>query len=157
IDAYNTYKDKKINTTAVFDFAFNVIKGNIPADYWSGGDTAELTLPTTNFKNSIDKLNETNLSKMDDVHFWPFADYQFLKFLYDMDRAGFNDFDIQEFYQTQFNTQEFMVVLTRKEHNETNPNRYQKIARDLCPENKLYKANNKVNAMKDDISGLKDK
>lgn len=142
IDALLTHTNEEINTRAVFDFSYNVIKGNIPADYWSGGDTSSIKLPTNNFDDSIKKLNMNSLdSAPDDMHFWPFADYQFVKFLYDLDRAGMSDFEIDECYQTQFNTQEFMVVLSRKKPGGAiSYSKYQRLAHKLSPESKQYKS-----------------
>lgn len=141
IDALLTHTSEEINTRAVFDFSYNVIKGNIPADYWSGGDISEIKLPTNSFDESIKKLDMNSLdSAPDDMHFWPFADYQFVKFLYDLDRAGMSDFEIDECYQTQFNTQEFMVVLSRKKPGGTiDFSKYQRLLHELSPESEQYK------------------
>jgi len=156
IDALLTYTSEEINTRAVFDFSYNVIKGNIPADYWSGGDTAEIKLPTNSFDDSIKKLDMNSLDNApDDMHFWPFADYQFVKFLYDLDRANMNDFQIDECYQTQFNTQEFMVVLSRKKRGGAiNHSKYQRLVRELSPENKQYRTRTiqQANALLEDAN-----
>lgn len=142
IDALLSHTNKEINTRAVFDFSYNVIKGNIPADYWSGGDISAIKLPTNSFDDSIKKLDLSSLdSAPDDMHFWPFADYQFVKFLYDLDRAGISDFEIDECYQTQFNTQEFMIVLSRKKPGGAiDYPKYQRFVHELSPESKQYRS-----------------
>ena len=74
-----------------------------------------LQTPKNDFEksmNAYDRVLKGNLP--DDVHFWPFSDYQFIKFLYDMNRAGLLEFNIEEFHETQIGMQEYMVVLSPK-------------------------------------------
>lgn len=115
IDAYEVFKKIKTgNASAVFDFTFNVIHENNSEFFWTSSDLLD-KLPKNDFEksmNAYDRVLKGNLP--DDVHFWPFSDYQFIKFLYDMNRAGLLEFNIEEFHETQIGMQEYMVVLSPK-------------------------------------------
>lgn len=140
IDAYDIYKNKAINGKAVFDFTYNVVHENNPAFFWEDDNVTSI-LPKNKFDDAIksfDKAFENELP--DDVHFWPFSDYQFVKFLYDTDRAGLLDFEISDFQETQFNTQEFMIVLTPKKKNTLKYKKYQDILSRISPSTKASSA-----------------
>lgn len=140
IDAYDVYRHKSVNAKAVFDFTYNVLHENDPAVFWGKKNVIDL-LPQNKFKDSLksyDKAFDNDLP--DDVHFWPFSDYQFVKFLYDLERAGLLDFEINDFHETQFNTQEFMVILTPKKSKNQNYGKYQEILSLISPANKANAA-----------------
>lgn len=131
IDAYDVYRKKTSSAACVFDFAFNVVKENDPSFFWEGLNTINI-LPANSFDSSISKYNKVNLGETpDDVHYWPFSDYQFIKFLYDMDRASLLGFAIDKFYETLQDTQEFMVILSKKNHEKVKKMSYQNILKNL--------------------------
>lgn len=133
IDAYDIYRQKAINAKAVFDFTYNVVHENNPAVFWGKKNVADL-LPKNEFKAALKSYDKAFINELpDDVHFWPFADYQFIKFLYDMDRAGLLDFEINDFHETQFNTQEFMIVLTLKNNKSGDYKKYKDILGRISP------------------------
>ena len=53
---------------------------------------------------------------MDDVHYWPFSDMDFLKFLYDCTRAKLIPFCCTSFWPTAENGQQFMIALQYDEN-----------------------------------------
>lgn len=114
IDALECHLDKKINKKAAFDFTYNVVNENNAYRFWKSKNLSEI-IPNNSYKNAINVYKKAEKNEIpDDVHFWPFSDYQFIKFLYDMDRANMLDFYVDTFYETQVDTQEFMVVLKLK-------------------------------------------
>lgn len=140
IDAYDVYMNKSINAKAVFDFTYNVIHENSEWFFWNSKDIFK-KLPKNDFKASLKSLNDSKVNILpDDVHFWPFSDYQFVKFLYDMDRAGLLDLEISDFHETQYNTQEFMIVLTPKENKKLNYGKYEEIISCISPIGKANKS-----------------
>ncbi len=119
-DAYATYKyGIKENARIAFDFAYNVITENNAYKFWHD-------------KSFIDKISKAKLDEgekyyqdildgknIDDVHFWPFSDYGFLKFIYEMQRAKLLNFTIEEFHPTEDSTQEFLIILKKDNSNDT--------------------------------------
>jgi SAM-dependent methyltransferase len=139
VDAYDTYMNKKMNANAVFDFTYNVIHENTESFFWNNKDLSK-KLPNNSFKKSLKALEDSRSNILpDDVHFWPFSDYQFVKFLYDMDKAGLLDFEISDFHETQYNTQEFMIVLTPKKGKSINKDKYEEIISNISPAVKAIK------------------
>lgn len=133
IDAYDVYKNNSINGKAVFDFTYNVVNENNPVFFWNEQNIANV-LPKNIFNESLKSYEKAFHDELpDDVHFWPFSDYQFVKFLYDMDRAGLLDFEITDFHETQYNTQEFMIILSLKSKNEVNHTRYKQLLSKIDP------------------------
>jgi len=133
IDAYEVFHNKDNQSRQVFDFVNNVVHENSPSFFWDEPDQNRL-IPKNLFKESERIYNNTRSGIVpNDVHFWPFADFQFIKFLYDMDRAGLLGFDIKEFYPTQENTQEFMVILSLKKDKHINYKKYQEIFDEINP------------------------
>lgn len=127
IDAYEVYKKKASNAAGVFDFAFNVVKENDAAFFWESSGIMK-TLPENIFSDSMVKYKQAEDGELpDDVHYWPFSDYQFAKFLYDMDRAGLLRFNMCDFFATQNNTQEFMVIMSLKQSNIIEKDKYKSI------------------------------
>jgi SAM-dependent methyltransferase len=154
IDAYNTYKSKEINHNAVFDFVNNVVSENDPSFFWKDPKQNDI-LPQNEFKKSLHAFDAAKKGEMpDDMHFWPFADYQFIKFLYDMDRAGLLDFDINNFYETQEDTQEFMVVLKPKTGKRIKLNNYKNILSTISPSAKMIGALNQITKLQHDLKKL---
>lgn len=154
IDAYDVYKSKSMNAKAVFDFTYNVIDENAESFFWNDEDLVE-KLPRNDFKASLKALDDSKVNVLpDDMHFWPFSDYQFVKFLYDMDRAGLLDFEIIDFHETQYNTQEFMVVLTPKRNKENNYDKYKKIIASISPAVKANKARKEKRELVERVADL---
>lgn len=127
IDAYDVYENSKNSSKRVFDFVYNVVHENRPTFFW-GDEGLNKILPKNKFDDALVSYEKAKNNELpDDTHFWPFADYQFVKFLYDMDRAGLLDLNIVDFYETQHNTQEFMIILSPKTKKSINYSKYQKI------------------------------
>lgn len=111
-DAYFTNKyGKEQNARMVLDFAFSAIDENDPSRFWSG-ENLEHLLPLNNIAKAIEQCEDALNGVMpEDVHYWPFTDYDFLLFLYDGTRAGMVPFTCIDFIPTDENTQQFMVAL----------------------------------------------
>ena len=156
IDAYNVNKNKTPNCNSVFDFTFNVVHENNPNLFWNSLNFENQLLPENDFKKAMIAFRASCDGKMPgDVHFWPFSDYQFVKFLYDMDRASLLKFDIETFYETQENTQEFMVILSPKKKNEINFNQYKNILNDASPSIKVNILKSKIVELNAGLSKMK--
>ncbi len=155
IDAYSVYKDNKNSSDRVFDFVFNVVHENNPSFFWGNAKQNNI-LPKNDFKESLsiyDKVKKNELP--DDTHFWPFADYQFIKFLYDIDRAGLLNLEIIDFYPTQENTQEFMIILKPNSGKSINHGSYIKILNKISPLVKEIKLRSRINEAFNNIEELK--
>lgn len=114
-DAYATYKyGTKENARMAFDFAYNVVHENSEIFFWTGKDITNV-ISQNNLGDAEKYYQETLNGSIDDddVHFWPFSDIDFLKFIYEMKRADLFDYEVEEFYPTQVNTQEFMIILKK--------------------------------------------
>lgn len=161
IDAYDVYVNKENSSKRVFDFVYDVVHENNPAFFWHDMKQNRI-LPNNDFKTAIkaaDKARNGNLP--DDTHFWPFSNYQLVKFLYDMDRAGLLDFDIEEFYPTPENNQECMLVLMRKAKQGVKYKTYLEILDRVSPSidkmrdvNEIIKLNAVIDSYKRDIENL---
>jgi hypothetical protein len=162
IDAYDVYENSENSSKRVFDFVFNVVHENNASLFWGDKGLNKL-IPRNNFKESITALQKAKKNELpDDTHFWPFADYQFIKFLYDMDRAGLLNFEIESFYPTQENTQEFMIILKPKDKPEINYKKYIKLLDEVSFATKeiRYKevyeiTQNEINALNSENKQLK--
>ncbi len=140
IDAYDVYKDSKNSSKRVFDFVYNVLHENRPNYFWQDTKLSKI-LPKNSFKEALSAYENAQKNILpDDTHFWPFSDYQFVKFLYDMDKAGLLDLNISYFHETKENTQEFMVVLTPKTNKEVQYDKYKDIISRISPAVKVNKA-----------------
>lgn len=110
-DAYFVYKHQENNLKQIFDFVLNVIPENNPAFFWNN----ENLINKINTKSKESIIKEFNKiaknQKTEDVHFWPFTDFSFLKFLYDLKKFELLSFRLIDFVPTQYNTQEFMCIL----------------------------------------------
>ena len=119
-DAYATYKyGTKENARIAFDFAYNVVHENDPKVFWDSIDLINI-ISKNNIKDAEKYYEDTLTGNIatDDVHFWPFSDIDFLKFIYEMKRADLFNFEIEEFYPTQYSTQEFMIILKKSKNND---------------------------------------
>lgn len=133
VDAYDVHENNVSASNRVFDFVYNVVHENRPEFFWKDPGLSG-ALPKNNFNDALVAREKATQGELpDDTHFWPFADYQFVKFLYDMDRGGLLKFDISYFHETQPNTQEFMIVLTLKNKNRVNYKKYQAILSKISP------------------------
>lgn len=154
IDAYDVYTDSKNSSKRVLDFVYNVVRENHPFFFW-GNAKQNSVLPKNDFKKALlDYEKAQNNELPDDTHFWPFSDYQFIKFLYDMDRAELLQFDIEAFYPTQENTQEFMIVLKPKSNLTLDINKYKKILDNLTPAVKEIQSKSRAVKLENEISVL---
>lgn len=111
-DAYNVFRNGAIkNAPMVLDFYFSVISENDPCTFWNKQEILKY-LPRESFERAIEHYEEAmNGVKMDDVHYWPFTDMDFLKFLYDCTRAKLIPFRCVSFCPCLQNDQQFMVAL----------------------------------------------
>lgn len=166
VDAYEVHKNPKSSSNRVLDFVYNVIDNNDPKKFWGDKEQVSL-LPKNNFNDAIHAYRQAQDDILpDDTHFWPFADYQLIKFFYDADRAGMLDFEIDEFYPTQHDTQECMVVLKPKTSKNVSREKYVKALK-LCDpltrmvndqviianlEEKLLKAKSEMEAIQKNLS-----
>lgn len=120
-DAYATYKyGPKENARMAFDFGYNVVHENNPYVFWNDTNLTNI-ISKNELKDAEKYFTETlNGKQIDDVHFWPFSDIDFLKFIYEAQRAGLFPFEILEFYPTEENTQEFMAILKKSKKIQSN-------------------------------------
>lgn len=157
IDAYDVFMNNENSSKRVFDFVYNVLHENDPTLFWNDNKQIKL-LPKNSFSKALKAYEKAKLNELpDDTHFWPFADYQFIKFLYDMDRAGLLEFDIDEFYPTQHNTQEFMIILTPKINSDIKFDKYSTALNKTSPIIKQINSKNSYEKAMVEIAQLKEK
>jgi len=115
-DAYDVFINKRSALARmVLDFYHSAVAENNPFVFWASGSHQEL-LPANDTKKAIEMFERSyNGEFMEDVHYWPFSDIGFIKFLYDLVRGDFIRLICKEFYPTQPNTQEFLLVLEKNE------------------------------------------
>ena len=112
-DAYNVFVNGPAeNASMVLDFYYSVIPENSPEVFWRKDDILTF-LPTADFKYALEKYKQVREGGggIDDVHYWPFSDMEFLKFLYDCIRARLLPFHCIAFYPCQENDQQFIIAL----------------------------------------------
>lgn len=111
-DAYNVFRNgTKENAPMVLDFFYSVIPENNPHVFWEKKEILNY-LPETSYAEAIEHYEQVAEGmRMDDVHYWPFTDMDFLKFLYDCTKAQLLPFRCISFYPCQQNDQQFMVAL----------------------------------------------
>jgi hypothetical protein len=111
-DAYDVYSRGRQETARmVLDFFNTSIDENAECIFW-GANNMQKLLSKKDSKGAIEAYEKTLAGeKPDDVHFWPFADYGFLRFLYDCVRAKLIPFSCVQFYPTKENSQQFLVEL----------------------------------------------
>jgi SAM-dependent methyltransferase len=154
IDAYSSHKKGKDSSNRVFDFVYNVVHENNPHLFWNDIKQESL-LPRNDFKETQDVYNKSLKGELpDDTHFWPFSDYQLVKFLYDMDRAGLLAFDIETLYETEDNTQEFMIILIPKKKKVIDYAKYKRLLAQLAPMTKTIRARNELRALSEELAAL---
>ncbi|GEM_PF-1480003 len=123
-DAFDvSQKGYKANGRMVFDFLFNAIQENSEPFFWQAYQM-ENHMPVNSFEAAKAAYNRImDGSHEDDIHYWPFSDIGFLKFLYDCTRAGLLKFTCTDFVPTAENTQQFFVTLR---YDETVPENIEK-------------------------------
>lgn len=100
-DAYEIFiNENKSNPKMVFDFIFNVIKENNPSYFWDASNLEEKPQSERFEKAKVAHEKTINNKPNDDIHYWPFTDYGFLKFLSDLSVSNLLDFKLLEFYET---------------------------------------------------------
>jgi len=111
-DAYDVYRRGQQETARmVLDFYNTAINENNPTVFWQAKDM-HLVMPHNDTDKSIAAYERTIAGeKQGDVHFWPFTDAGFIKFLYDCTRAKLLPFSCVEFHPAQENSQQFLVAL----------------------------------------------
>lgn len=111
-DAYRVFRNGTTeNASMVLDFYYSVIPENNPYVFWQKDGILDY-LPKASFENAVQHYEQAlNGVKMDDVHYWPFSDMDFLKFLYDCTRARLLPFRCVDFKPCLQNDQQFMVAL----------------------------------------------
>lgn len=121
-DAYDVFRNGAVkNASMVLDFYYSVIAENNPCVFWNKNGIEDY-LPTSSFEKAIEHYERAlNGMKMDDVHYWPFTDMDFLKFLYDCTRAKLIPYRCISFWPCAENDQQFMVALQYDESILTHP------------------------------------
>lgn len=154
IDAYDVYKNDNAFSKRVFDFVYNVVQENNPLYFWKDENQNSI-IPRNDFNNALKAYERSKEGTLpDDTHFWPFSNYQLIKFLYDMDRADLLSFDIEKFYPTPEGSQECMLVLSLKKKPGLKHDLYQKIFSEISPTTKAIKASQQVERLEKDIKSL---
>lgn len=113
-DAYRVFRNGSTeNAQMVFDFYFSVISENNPCVFWEKDSVLDY-LPESSYKHAVKHYEEVlSGSKMEDIHYWPFSDMDFLKFLYDCTRAGLIPLRCVSFQPCAQYDQQFMVALQK--------------------------------------------
>lgn len=154
IDAYDVYLNKENSSKRVFDFVYNVVHENNPEYFWHDTKRNDI-MPNNDFKKAIKAADKARGGELpEDTHFWPFSNYQLIKFLYDMDRADLLDFDIEEFYPTPENYQECMLVLTPKKKPGVKYDIYREIFDKISPSIKEINDVNEIAKLRERINSL---
>ncbi|MCM1231839.1 MAG: class I SAM-dependent methyltransferase [Ruminococcus flavefaciens] len=111
-DAYHVFRGgTKNNAPMVLDFYYSVIPENNPVLFWNQ-DGILNELPRASYENAEAHYERVlDGEKMDDIHYWPFTDMDFLKFLYDCTRARLLPFRLISFCPCVKDGQQFMVAL----------------------------------------------
>lgn len=144
-DAYSTYKfGLKENSRLAFDFSYNVVSENNPKFFWESKNIVNVIS-----KNSIEdamKYYETinNNKEFEDIHFWPFSDYDFLLFIYEMKRAKLFKFEIEEYFPTEINNQEFMVILKKQEFEDKDMLKIKSLINNYNPQKEKIESKEKI-------------
>lgn len=140
IDAYDAHINSGASSKRVFDFVYNVVNENEASYYW-GDQDQNSKIPRNEFRDAVAAYESAKSGVLpDDTHFWPFSNYQLIKFLYDLDRAGLSSFDIEKFYPTPENLQECLLVLRLKNKPGVKHATYRKIFDDVSPSAKRIRA-----------------
>lgn len=112
-DIYDAYVNKGKNVERrVLDFFTNVLNENNPKRFWDTKYKISSNKINRDYKQNLEIYKQVSAGKKQgDVHYWPFSDYAFVKFLFDCNKYGFLPFSVNKFIPTQINTQEFLVIL----------------------------------------------
>lgn len=112
-DAYGVYRNGgKVNSAMVLDFFYTVVPENNPFVFWNNEELIDRHLPTASFQDALDHYERSlKGERVDDVHYWPFTDLDFLQFLYDCTRAGLLPYRCVAFKPCARNDQQFMLAL----------------------------------------------
>jgi SAM-dependent methyltransferase len=115
-DAYDVFiNGRPALARMAMDFYYSAISENRAPVFWLSKSHHDL-MPANDMTKAIEAFERTyNGELMDDVHYWPFSDAGFIKFLYDLVRSDLLCLTSREFYPTQINTQEFLLVLENNE------------------------------------------
>lgn len=113
-DIYDVWKGSKTGVARqTLDFYTNVIPENNPVKFWNIDEEVPLCSKVRETKG-LDVYNTVKKGKQeDDIHYWPFSDFSFIKFLRDCKVYDIFPFTIKTFVPTQKNTQEFLVILSK--------------------------------------------
>jgi SAM-dependent methyltransferase len=111
-DIYDVYvRGVKRVASQVLDFYSNVVKENEPTKFWD----LNFKIPIASKRNSEKNLQAYESTARGilegDIHYWPFSDTAFLKFLYDCCMYKIFNVSIKYFIPTQINTQEFLLII----------------------------------------------
>ncbi len=111
-DIYDIWKNSEVgNPRQTLDFFTNVLHENNTVKFWD----IDKEISMYDGKNAGSNLQRYPMWKKgkleEDVHYWPFSDYGFLKFLRDCMMYNLFDFSITKFIPTQKDTQEFLVIM----------------------------------------------
>ena len=115
------------------DFLSNVVKNNNPVTFWEDLKTniSDKKKNTESFINALKGSDE-------DVHYFPFDALSFYKFLIDMTQNDFLSLKIDEYFLTEVNTQEFLVILKKQDFDKkTIINEYYDNFNNLIEKNKI--------------------
>ncbi len=115
-DVYNVYiNGTRYSASQVLDFYTNVLRENNPSKYWKVDEFIDFNKKINPNKNLLIFKKVLAGKNEKDVHFWPFSDAGFIKFLYDCSLYGVFPISILSFIPTQINTQGFLVILSFEE------------------------------------------
>lgn len=107
-------KGKKDVASQVLDFYTNVVPENDAVKFWNVENDIKMNEKEEHEKNLKAYKNSLKGNLEEDIHYWPFSDSAFIKFLYDCMTYKLFSFAIEKFIPTQQNTQEFLVVVSFK-------------------------------------------
>lgn len=111
-DIYDVYiRGMSRVASQVLDFYSNVVKENEPTKFWD----LNFKIPVENKNNFVKNIQAYESTSQgiseEDVHYWPFSDTAFLKFLYDCAVHRIFNVSLKDFVPTQINTQEFLLIV----------------------------------------------
>ncbi len=121
------------------DFLSNVVENNNPVTFWE-----DLKTNISDKKKNTESFINAFKGSDEDVHYFPFDALSFYKFLIDMTQNNFLSFKIDEYFLTEVNTQEFLVILKKQDFDKkTIINEYYDNFNELIEKNKILEHNTK--------------
>lgn len=132
-EALYLHENAKYKNYLKADFLSNVVKNNDPVTFWEDLKTniCDKKKNTESFINALKGSDE-------DVHYFPFDALSFYKFLIDMTQNNFLSLKIDEYFLTEVNTQEFLVILKKQDFDKkTIINEYYDNFNNLIEKNKI--------------------